>query len=414
MKARKKVVQGGTSAGKTHGIIPILIDQLARTPNLRCTCVAETITSAKKGVAAIFKTVMQETGRWIEDNWIASPMEYRFTNGSVIEFTAYDSIGKAKAAGKRDILFINEANHIPFEIADTLMIRSRETWLDFNADTEFWAHTEVLKEHNSELLILTYEDNEALPEETYVDLMIKKSKAYHDVNGSLDDKDNIKNQHWHNWWKVFGRGMIGNISELRIMPMINAASEVPKEAIEIPSGLDFGWNPDPTAFMRMWIVPHEKGLDDLYIMQVVYDRMLSINADNPEVGNLCDKLLEKKVNPRHRIISENADPRAVSDIRHAHFSIESVKKKTLEASIPVFHEYNIYIIIPAGVEAKDHETYKEFDDYKFDRDKLTNVILGVPKKGQQDHAIDACRYVLMRRDTRWSIKGKTVSLPKAA
>ena len=34
LKKRKKIVQGGTSAGKTFGILPILIDRAIRTSNV--------------------------------------------------------------------------------------------------------------------------------------------------------------------------------------------------------------------------------------------------------------------------------------------------------------------------------------------------------------------------------------------
>ena len=161
MKARKKVVQGSTSAGKTYGIIPVLIQRATKTERLKITVVAETLPAVKEGAVDIFKTVMQETFRWHESRWNATSLTYTFANGSRMQFKSFDTVGKAKAAGKRDILFINEANHIAFTIADALMIRSKEIWIDFNPDEPFWAHTETLKEPNSEFLLLTYLDNEA-------------------------------------------------------------------------------------------------------------------------------------------------------------------------------------------------------------------------------------------------------------
>ena len=141
MTARKKVVQGGTSAGKTYGIVPIAIDKATKTPRLKMTIVAETVPAVKDGAVTIFKDVMMDTGRWVESRWISNPMQYTFANGTVLQFKAFDTIGKAKAAGKRDWLFLNEANHIHFEIADALMIRSKETWIDYNPDNELWVHT---------------------------------------------------------------------------------------------------------------------------------------------------------------------------------------------------------------------------------------------------------------------------------
>lgn len=406
MRARKKVVQGSTGAGKTWGIIPILIDTLARRPNLKCTVVCETIPGAKEVADDIFKSTMQSTNRWRDGGWIGNPMQYKFANGSRIQFKAFDSVGKAKAAGKRDILFLNEANHIPYEIADTLMTRSKEIWMDFNADVEFWAHKEVLVEEingipQSELLILTFEDNEACPEETLQELAIKKSKAYHDVNGDLDNKDNIKSEYWYNWYKVFGRGLIGNISELRIMPLINRCKKVPNDAIEIPSALDFGWFPHPTSFNRLFVRKGEL-IDDLFILPVVYDTKLSINSRGEGAKNLVDILIkDKNIDPKQRIIAESADPRCVNDMLNAGFYIEKVKKKEVSSSIRLFHDYNIYIV--DGDKDGTEAVYAEFDGYRYKKDKSSGEILKIPDDGQADHAIDGTRYVLMHRGTRWEV-----------
>lgn len=414
MVRRKKVIQGGTSAGKTYAVIPILIDRACKTPGLKITIVAETIASVKDGAADIFKSIMKDTNRWREDGWIGSPMEYTFANGSKIQFKAFDDEGKAKAAGKRDILFINEANHVDYAIADALMIRSKETYLDFNADVEFWAHTEVLTEVNeyglqvSELLILTYLDNEALPEETREDLMVKKSKAYHNPNGDLDSKDNIKSEYWYNWCKVYLRGLIGNISALRIMPLLNKCKEVPVNAVAIPSGLDFGFFPDPTCFCQLWIRPKKltgKLNDELYIKQVVYDTKLSIDSASVDSKNLCSILVQRGINPSSHIIAESADSRAINDMRNAGFSIEAVRKSSVEQSIRLFHDYDIYFVIPDPLNTeKDHEAYFEFDNYRYAVDRKTKNILGYPADKQKDHSCDAVRYVLMSRDFRWSVQ----------
>jgi phage terminase large subunit len=177
MQGRKKVIQGATSSGKTYGIIPILYDKCIEKPRIKVTVVAETLPAVKEGCVDIFKNFMMDEGRWNDLQWNATELVYTSRNRSKIQFKSFDSVGKAKAAGKRDILFLNEANHIPYPIADALIIRSQEVWLDFNADSEFWAHTEILQQPHSEFLKLTYKDNEAMPSATYDDLMYKQSKA---------------------------------------------------------------------------------------------------------------------------------------------------------------------------------------------------------------------------------------------
>ena len=102
MTARKRVVQGSTSAGKTYGIIPIEIDYSIKNPRTLTTFVAESIPAVKSGCVKIFRDVMEDTNRWNNNNWLGNPMQYTFANGSIIEFKSFPNVGVAKAAGKRD------------------------------------------------------------------------------------------------------------------------------------------------------------------------------------------------------------------------------------------------------------------------------------------------------------------------
>ena len=54
LKKRIKVVPGGTSAGKTYSIIPILIDKAAKTPFLEVSIVAESIPNLRRGALKDF------------------------------------------------------------------------------------------------------------------------------------------------------------------------------------------------------------------------------------------------------------------------------------------------------------------------------------------------------------------------
>ena len=79
LKAPFRVIQGSTASGKTHGIVPIVIDEAAKCVykgDNKITLVAESVPAVKGGVVEIFKQVMQETNRWVEDRWLGSPMQY--------------------------------------------------------------------------------------------------------------------------------------------------------------------------------------------------------------------------------------------------------------------------------------------------------------------------------------------------
>jgi len=164
LRKRKRVVQGGTWAGKTQGIISLLINNLTQSPSMDLTIVAETVPALKGGALKIFKSIMMDSHRWNDDHYNATDRLYKFAKGSQVNFMSFDTIGKAKAAGKRTHLFINEAQYVPFLIAYELMIRSDWTWFDYNPNNPFWVHQEIIPEKNTDFIILTYRDNETTPQ----------------------------------------------------------------------------------------------------------------------------------------------------------------------------------------------------------------------------------------------------------
>ena len=363
---RKKVIQGGTSSGKTYAIIPILIDYATKNPRKRITIVAESIPAVKDGAVKIFKDIMMDTNRWVEDRWLGNPMEYTFANKTVIQFKSFDSVGKAKASGKRDILFLNEGNHIPFEIADALMIRSIETWIDFNPTATFWAHTEVLNEPNSEHIILTYLDNEACPPETIEDLMIKKAKAEH-------------SDYWANWWKVYGLGELGTLQGV-IFQNWTSIDSIPVEAELIGLGMDFGYTNDPTTMIACY------KLDGAYIWdEVIYQKGLL----NSEIANL----IKSKGFKDSFIFADSAEPKSIAELRSYGLTIRGAEKgkDSINFGIAILQEQQF------KVTARSHNLIKELRSYMWEIDregKETNKPIDI-----YNHCIDAMRYLAISKLT---------------
>ena len=64
LKKRIKIIQGGTSAGKTYGILPILITKAATYSRLEISVVAESIPHLRRGALKDFLKIMKETGRY--------------------------------------------------------------------------------------------------------------------------------------------------------------------------------------------------------------------------------------------------------------------------------------------------------------------------------------------------------------
>ena len=95
------------------------------------------------------------TGRWFPNRYNKSSSTYEFLNGSKIEFFSVDNESRIRGA-RRNILFMNEANTIGnYDTFLQLSVRTSDfCFLDFNPTHEFWAHTELKNDPDSEWLVL--------------------------------------------------------------------------------------------------------------------------------------------------------------------------------------------------------------------------------------------------------------------
>ena len=237
LNKRNRVVQGGTSAGKTFGILPLLIDHAIRNPNKEISVVSESVPHLRRGALKDFLKIMMVTGRYIDGMFNKSVLKYQFTNGSYIEFFSIESADKLRGA-RRNVLYVNEANNIPFDAYNQLAIRTSDIiWIDFNPTSSFWAHTELQTGTDTDFIKLTYKDNEALSETIVKDIEKARAKA-------------STSNYWKNWWTVYGLGEIGSLEGACISDWKQMA--LPTEARLLCYGMDFGYSNDPTTLIALY------------------------------------------------------------------------------------------------------------------------------------------------------------------
>jgi phage terminase large subunit len=381
--------KGSSRSSKTFSILQCyyVINNESK-KHIKSSMVSQTFPHLTDGVVYDFERLLIMEG--IDPDKVHHQTKHQFAlNKSIINYFSADQSGKVMGPS-RNLLYLNEPNHgITFDTFVQLKTRTTETiWIDYNPAADFWLQTEGVL--NDERAIVIHS--------TWLDNVQNLTKAQ--IDDFLDAKRKSKTSaYWDYYWKVYGLGQDGVLLDERIMPMLHRASRVPDDAIMIPAALDFGFHPDPTAFLHLWIRKKPRPQrDELYIKQLVYDTKLSIDSQGEGAINLSDLMQQRGHNKNHKIIAESADPRAVGDLRRAGFNIEAVRKTSVETSIRLFHDYDIFIL--DGSE----DCWREFDNYKFKRDKKTNKILGIPLERQPDHCIDAVRYVLLSRNLRWSIK----------
>jgi phage terminase large subunit len=355
LNGRIKIIQGGTSAGKTFGILPILIDKCTKENGLEVSVVAETIPHLRRGALKDFLKIMRWTNRYFDDRFNKTLLRYDFANGSSIEFFSADDASKLRGA-RRDILYINECNNVTFEAYNELSIRTKkEVYLDFNPANEFWVHKELKDEPDTDFIILTYKDNEALDESIVSQIEKNRDKA-------------TTSSYWANWWRVYGLGQVGSLEGV-VFNNWKEIDMIPGEAKLIGIGLDFGYTNDPTAAIEIYNYNGTRIINEL-----VY-RTGMVNSD-------IAKILPSGV----IIYADSSEPKSIEEIRRQGKTIKGVTKgaDSINYGIDVMQRQD-YLVTKQST-----NLIKELRSYCWD----------VDKQGQRmrrpidhyNHAIDALRY----------------------
>ena len=122
LQSRTRIVKGGTSAGKTFGILCLLIHYAGTNDNKEISVVSESIPHLRRGALKDFIGILKALNRYREKKFNRSTLKYQFSNGSYIEFFSTDQPDKLRGARRTD-LYINECNNIPFDAYQQLAIR---------------------------------------------------------------------------------------------------------------------------------------------------------------------------------------------------------------------------------------------------------------------------------------------------
>lgn len=246
----------------------------------------ESVPHLNLGAKRDFKNIMVANGYWDDASWSESGV-YTFGGETIIEFISFDKFGKAHGP-RRDVLFLNEANYLPYNIADQLITRTRSVvWLDWNPSMEFWFYTEMLNKRDDVDFMgqggnyppLTYLDNEALDPGS-----IKEIEAH---------------QHNAGWWKVYGLGQLGEL-EGKIYKNWDVIEDIPAEARLERRWLDFGYTNDPSA------------IGDLYYWNgayVVDEQLYERGLSNKQLAEFLKNL------PKCLTIADSAEPKSIDEIR---------------------------------------------------------------------------------------------------
>ena len=259
---RRLLHEGGTSSSKTWSILQALL-MIARESrhHILISVVSESLPHLRRGAIRDFFRIIGES----EDNnprWSKTGFTYTFPNAT-IEFFGADDASKVRGP-RREILFINEANNVPWETAQGLDIRTELfTICDWNPVGQFWAHDYWLAP--------PVPSENAYCHSTYLDAIDVLPATVVDNIESNRDKDD-------NWWNIYGLGLLGKVTDL-VYPKFEQVDKLPEGRLFY--GLDFGYLVDPTAVVANVLIG-----DKLYSQELIYEPGLT----NDQIARKLDLL----------------------------------------------------------------------------------------------------------------------------
>ena len=358
---RCKINQGGTSSGKTYSIMQLLMVRAMETNNQIITVVGQDIPNLKKGAYRDAKTIRNNSPEL--QVWFPKINEgerlFQCINGSVIEFTSYKDAQDAKS-GKRDYLFVNEANGVPFDIFWQLYMRTRkEVFIDYNPSARFWVHEKLLNRHDVQLILSDHRQNRFLTQEQ------------HDMIENIEDDE---------LWKVYARGATGAITGL-VFPRFNVVDALPprEEWKMHVYCLDFGFTNDPTALVHLVLAHGELWLDEM---------LYATGMTNPMIA---ERAKGYGLTRNDTIIADSAEPKSIRELNSLGLNVEACVKgaDSIKNGIDIMQRYVM------NVTRQSTGLRRELLNYKW---RVTKD--GITTNEPVDcfnHAIDAVRYGALAR-----------------
>ena len=357
---RTYVNQGGTSSGKTYTIMQVLFFHAMSENGVIITVCGQDLPNLKVGALRDAKTIINGNS-WLRQCFVVneSGSFIKCFNGSVIEFKSYENEQDAKS-GKRDYLFVNEANGITYQIYWQLAIRTRKkVYIDYNPSARFWAHDEVIGRDGVKLIISDHRGNPFL------------SKEEHDRIEGISDPE---------LWKVYARGLTGKITGLVLTNWdIVDVMPTPAERKMTIYGLDFGFSSDPTALEEVALAH-----GDLYIDERIY----ATGMTNPDIAEECKA---QGLTRHDLIVADSAEPKSIQELRNLGLWVVGADKgkDSIVVGLDILRRYRLHVTRRSRGIIDNLKAYQ----WRKDRDgRMTNT----PEDGN-DHGIDAIRYAALAK-----------------
>lgn len=390
-KHSEYVLPGGRGSTKSSGISCIIPELIKNNPSMHALILRKVGNTIKDSVYAQMKWAISTLNLEQEFQFKKSPFEIIYIpTGQKIYFRGADDPLKIKSIkpefGYIGILWLEELDQFagPEEVRSIQQsaIRGGDKAYRFKSfnpprSKNNWAneYTEEAEYENDAALVVrsTYKD---VPEEWLGEEFINEAEHLKEVNPAA----------YENEYEGVANGNGGNVFDY--LELREITDEEISHMDKIYQGVDWGWFPDPYAFIRAY---YDHARETIYLIDEHYA--------NKEPNTVTADWIKDKGYNDYCIICDSAEKKSVNDYRDLGvFSRAAVKGPgSVEYGMKWLQKRKIVID-----RRRTPNAYEELTRYEYERDKDGNIISGYPDA--DNHIIDALRYafepVFMRRGTQ--------------
>lgn len=376
---REYVEKGGRGSTKSSFISLEIAALLRANPTMHAVCCRKVGNTLRDSVFAQMEWAVDTLGWMREFEIHRSRLEITYKpTGQKIFFRGADDPIKLKSIkppfGYIGILWLEELDQFSEDECRSIqqsVIRGGDDAYIFKSfnppkTKKNWANQYV--ERAKDTMLVTHSDYRGVPRQWLGRAFIDEAEHLKEINPDAYDHEYLGIANGNG-------GMVFTTVEIR------AISDAEIARFDwIYNGIDFGWFPDPLAFVRLH---YDAARETIYLFGEIVGNKIP-NADAAE------RILAAGYNDADTVC-DSAEPKSVYDLRDYGIKAMLAEKGpgSVEYSMKWLQRRKI-IIDPV----RCPNAAREFSEYEYERDKNGGVISRYPDKN--NHCIDAVRYALER------------------
>lgn len=374
------VEKGGRGSTKSSFVSLEIVSLIKNNPEIHALCCRKVGNTLRDSVYAQLQWAIEAMGLSDEFDSTKSPLEITYKpTGQKIFFRGADDPHKLKSVkppfGYIGILWLEELDQFSGDeecrnIHQSAIRGGDKAYVfkSFNPPVtrDNWANQYCEQEKENRLV--THSDYRNVPEQWLGKPFLEEAEHLREVD----------EQAYRHEYLGEATGTGGNVFE-----KLELREITDKEAASfdrIFQGLDFGWFPDPLAFIRLH---YDRARETIYLLDELYENKLPNEA-------AARKLKENGYTDAY-ITCDNAEPKSIADLRSCGLPAKEAVKGpgSVDYGMKWLQKRKIVIDI-----RRTPHAYDEFVHYEYKRDKNGAFISGYPD--EKNHLIDAARYALER------------------